>query len=322
MGKKTNKERRRLREERQAAQRRAERRRNLVTLGLVVGIMAVGGVLVWISLEPEAQPQPNVEDGQDGGSDADDGQSGADDDQSGEAEPDGADEGGQSGGNGAGGTGPGGTTSGTGGQQEVATDDREVACGASVPDSAAEDKPTFEQPEQVLEGVEDPRARLVTSCGEVVLDLDVERAPQAANSFAFLAQQGFFEGLRFFRSRPGMGMVQTGAGDDRGTWDIGYTLAGELQAAQEDGYPPGAVALAVPEADPDGGGSQFFIVYGEQFMDAVIAGGLERIYPRFATVTEGLDVVRRIGGIDVVESGDQHRPAQQVFIESVEIEPA
>lgn len=322
MGKKTNKERRRLREERQAAQRRAERRRNLVTAGLVVGIMAVGGVLVWLSLEPETQAPQDVQNIQ-GGEDGQGGESGADggaSDGGGESGGDGGDDGsGQSGGKGAG---EGGTTSGTGAGQGAATGEREVACGASVPASAGEAKPTFHEPQQVLEGVEDPRARLITSCGEMVLDLDVERAPQAANSFAFLAQKGFFEGLRFFRSRPGMDMVQAGAGDNHGTWDVGYTLPGELKAARQDGYPPGAVALAVPEGDPAGGGSQFFIVYGDRFMDAVVAGGLERIYPRFATVTEGLDVVRRIGGIEVVESGGQQRPAQRVYIESVEIEAA
>lgn len=315
MGKKTNKERRRLREERQAAQRRAERRRNLVTLGLVIGIVAVGGVLVWVSLDQEAQPPQPVEDGQDDDAIGDDGQ--GDDGHSG----DGGMGSGQSGGQGPGSSGQD-DGGGSGDQQDAALDDRPVACDATVPDVAGQDKPTFDGPEQVLEGVDAARARMATSCGELVLDLDVQRAPQAANSFAFLAQQGFFDGLRFFRSRPGMDMVQAGAGDNRGTWDVGYTLPAELEAAQQDGYPPGAVALAVPEGEPAGGGSQFFIVYGDQFMDAVISGGLERNYPRFATVSEGLDVVRRIGDIDVVESDGEQRPARRVFIESVQIEAA
>lgn len=323
MGKKTNKERRRLREERQAAQRRAERRRNLITLGLVAGIVALGGVLVWASLE-EPSPSQSVQDGAGQGQtgDADDTEggsagSGSGDGQSGqEGSGDGA---------GQGGTGDqpadgGGSGAGSDPPATSSVEDREVACGAAVPDSAGEDKATFDEPEQVLDGAEDARARLVTSCGEVVLDLDVQRAPSAANSFAFLAQQGFFDGLRFFRSRPGMDMVQSGAGDNRATWDVGYTLPAELEAAEQDGYPSGSVALAVPEGQPAGGGSQFFIVYGEQFMDAVVAGGLERQYPRFATVTEGLDVVRRIGGIEVEESGGDQRPVQRVYIESVEIE--
>lgn len=172
----------------------------------------------------------------------------------------------------------------------------------------------------MLDGIDEAVARITTSCGEVVLDLDVQRAPRAANSFAFLTQQGFFDGLEFFRSRPGMDMVQSGAGDNSGTWNVGYTLPAELEAAEQDGYPPGAVALAVPEGEPAGGGSQFFVVYGDRFMDAVISGGVDRTYPRFATVTEGLDVIRRIGEIDVVESGGEQRPAQRVYIESAQIE--
>lgn len=312
MGKKTNKERRRLREERQAAQRRAERRRNLITLGLVAGIVVLGGVLVWVSVE-EPSPSQGVQDGAGQGQngDPDSTGGGTDGGQSGQEGPGDGDQpadGGE-------GSGP-----GSDGPATSSVEDREVACGATVPDSAGEDKATFDEPQQVLDGAEDPRARLVTSCGEVVLDLDVQRAPRAANSFAFLAQQGFFDGLRFFRSRPGMDMVQSGAGDNRATWDVGYTLPAELEAAEQDGYPPGSVALAVPEGQPAGGGSQFFIVYGDQFMDAVTAGGLERQYPRFARVTEGLDVVRRIGDLEVEESGGDQRPVQRVYIESVEIE--
>jgi cyclophilin family peptidyl-prolyl cis-trans isomerase len=313
MGKKTNKERRRLREERQAAQRRAERRRNLITLGLVAGIVLVGGVLVWVSLKQETQPgpaEPSIEDGQDGNGSGEDGQNG----QNGSGN-------GRSDGDSASGSDPV-EGSESGDATGAAGDDRPVACGASVPEGADQDKPTFDEPEQVLEGVADPRARMTTSCGEVVLDLDVQRAPEAANSFAFLAQQGFFDGLRFFRSRPGTDMVQAGAGDNRSTWNVGYTLPAELQAAEQDGYPPGAVALAVPEGEPAGGGSQFFIVYGGRFMDAVVSGGLGRTYPRFATVAEGLDVVRRIGEIEVVQSQGETRPARRVYIESVEIEPA
>lgn len=301
MAKKTKQDKRRQRQERQEAQRRAERRRNMVTIAIVAGIMVIGGVLVWASLESESDPASNTEasDEPDDAEDAD--------------EPsDGSDGGGDDDGD------PGGE-----GDEETGAEGapRPIACDGQEPAAADEDKPTFDEPGEALAGVEMARAHMMTSCGEIVLDLDLERAPEIANSFAFLAEEGFYDGLEFFRSRSGLDMIQSGSGNNASTWDVGYTLPAELAAAEDDGYPPGTVALAVPEGAPDEGGSQFFIVYGEAFMDAIAAGALPSEYPRFATVTEGLDVVERIGDIEV-EGPNNDRPTQRVYIESVEIEAA
>lgn len=307
MAKKTKQDKRRQRQERQEAERRAERRRNMITLGIVVGIVAIGGVLVWLSLND----QPDAENLQDlDPSDLQDGQGS-------QSSDDGAQQGQPGGGSDGSDDGDGDSTEETG----AADSDRVVACGGREPAAADERKPTFDDPDEVLAGVESAQAHMMTSCGEIVLDLDLERAPEAANSFAFLAEQGFFDGLEFFRSRPGLDLIQSGSGDNTATWDVGYTLPAELTAAEESGYPPGTVALAVPEGKPAEGGSQFFIVYGEAFMDALVAGALPPEYPRFATVAEGLDVVERIGDIEV-EGPNNDRPLKRVYIESVEIEPA
>lgn len=308
MAKKTKQDKRRQRQERQEAERRAERRRNMITLGLVVGIMVIGGALVWASLGDESDArQDTIED-----PDPEDLENPED--------PEGSEGSGESGGSGeADGEGDGSGASGeeTGSEPE----DRPIACNAQEPSAADEDKPTFDEPGDVLAGVETAQAHMMTSCGEIVLNLDLERAPEISNSFAFLAEEGFYDGLEFFRSRPGLDMVQSGSGNNTSTWDVGYTLPAELAAAEDDGYPPGTVALAVPEGAPDEGGSQFFIVYGESFMDAITAGALPSEYPRFATVTDGLDVVERIGDIEV-EGPNNDRPTQRVYIESVEIEAA
>lgn len=306
MAKKTKQDKRRQRQERQEAERRAERRRNMITLGIVVGIVVIGGVLVWASLDNEPDPLEDIEnlDPEDV-EDPDPEGSESSGESDGAAEP--ADEG----------DGSEGSDEGTGSER----DGRAIACGGQEPPAAGERKPTFDEPDDVLAGVEAAQAHMATSCGEIVLDLDLERAPEAANSFAFLAQEGFFDGLEFFRHRAGLDMIQSGSGNNTATWDVGYTLPAELAAAEESGYSPGTVALAVPEGAPDQGGSQFFIVYGEAFMDALVAGALPLEYPRFATVAEGFDVVKRIGDIDV-EGPNNDRPVQRVYIESVEIEPA
>lgn len=321
MAKKTKQDKRRQRQERQEAERRAERRRNLITLGIVAGIVVIGGVLVWASLGDESDPLQDLEnldpeDIEDLDPEDLEGLEGLED----PAGSEGSEGSGESDGSGeADGEGDGSDAS----DEETGSKrgDRPIACGAQEPAAADEDKSTFDEPGDALAGVEAAQAHMMTSCGEIVLNLDLERAPEISNSFAFLAEEGFYDGLEFFRSRSGLDMVQSGSGNNSSTWDVGYTLPAELAAAEDEGYPPGAVALAVPEGAPDEGGSQFFIVYGDAFMDAVAAGALPSEYPRFATVTHGLDVVERIGDIEV-EGPNNDRPTQRVYIESVEIEAA
>jgi peptidyl-prolyl cis-trans isomerase B (cyclophilin B) len=186
---------------------------------------------------------------------------------------------------------------------------REVACGGQVPEAADEDRQTYDEPDDVLtEGV-DYRAVIETSCGRVELDLAEGRAPEAVNSFVFLARQGFFDGLEIFRNATTIGALQTGSGTNDATWQIGYALPDELEFAQEEGYPPGAVAMA--NSGPDTAGSQFFFVYNDSF-------GLEPTFTRFATVTEGLDVLQRIGEIPTIGPRGES-PSELVYMNSVEI---
>lgn len=188
--------------------------------------------------------------------------------------------------------------------------DRDVACGAAVPDTAGADRQTYEQAEDVLADGVDYRAVIETSCGRVVLDLDEQRAPETVNSFVFLARDGFYDGLEIFRNATTIGALQTGSGSNDATWDIGFALPDELEAAQSDGYGPGAVAMA--NSGPDSAGSQFFFVYNDNFQ-------LEPTFARFATVTEGLDVLQRIGAIEGI--GPQgETPSELVYMQRVMIE--
>lgn len=272
-GKQHKKERKAQREAERRAAAKAERQRNIMTAIVVVIIVGLGGVLVWLSLDEE--------------------QTAADEELEEmlrELEEQAAEE---------------------GEDTEDAEDTEETAeaepCEpAPAPASAGEEKPTFSEPEQVLEDGVDYRAVITTSCGEVVVDLDEEGAPETVNSFVFLAQQGFFDGLEIFRNATSISALQTGSGDNSNTWDIGYTLPDELESAEEEGYPPGSVAMA--NSGPDSGGSQFFFVYGDF--------GLDPTFTKFGQTVEGLDVLRSIGAIEV----DGETPLETVYMESVTIE--
>lgn len=252
------------------AARRAERRRALVTAGIVGAVVVVGlGLIAFTIVEERASAAEQERQAAEAASEA--------------------------------------ARQASEAAAEIA--DRPVACDAEAPASAGEEKPTFTEPEQVLtEGV-DYRARIRTSCGTVTIDLAEDDAPETVNSFVFLAQQGFFDGLEIFRNATSIGALQTGSGTNQADWQIGYTIPDELALAEAEGYPPGAVAMA--NAGPDTGGSQFFFVYNDQFE-------LEPAYTRFATVTEGLDVLERIGGIEAI--GPQgETPAEVVYLDRVRI---
>ena len=176
-------------------------------------------------------------------------------------------------------------------------DDRPVACGAEAPANADAEKPTFEKPEQVLEDGTDYGAVITTSCGKITVDLDEEGAPETVNSFVFLSQEGFFDGLQIFRNATGIGALQTGSGTNEASWDVGYTIKDELESAKKDGYPPGTLAMA--NAGPDSAGSQFFFVYNESFDEAFADN---RAYAVFGTAdAKGIKVLSEIGAIPVTE---------------------
>lgn len=274
-GKQHKKERKAQREAQRLAAAKAERQRNIMTVIVVAIIVGLGGVLVWLSL--------------------DDDESVADDEleellreleEQIAAEEEGEDEDSEDG--------------------EDGEDDVEPCEPAPAPPAAGEDKPTFPEPDEVIEDGVDYRAVITTSCGDVVVDLDQERSPEAVNSFVFLAQQGFFDGLEIFRNATSISALQTGAGDNDARWGIGYTLTDELESAEEEGYPPGSVAMA--NSGPDSSGSQFFFVYGDF--------GLEPTFTKFGQTIEGLDVLASIGAIEV----DGETPVETVYMESVSIE--
>lgn len=198
---------------------------------------------------------------------------------------------------------------------EPVIDDRPVACDAEEPADAGDIRAQFPGgPAEVLEDGVDYVAVVETSCGTVTFDLLEEESPLTVNSFVFLAQQGFFDGLEMFRNATSIGALQTGGGDQTNGWSIGYAIPDELGSAQSGGYPAGTVAMA--NAGPNSGGSQFFFVYDEQF-DAAFA--TNRAYAVFGQVLEGLDVLEEIGAIEA--GGAQgETPAEKVYMDTVTIE--
>jgi cyclophilin family peptidyl-prolyl cis-trans isomerase len=201
----------------------------------------------------------------------------------------------------------------------AATETGEVACGAEEPPKAGSSKPQFAGPPPLkIAAKASYTATMVTSCGTIVIDLDVKRAPQTVNSFVFLAKARYFDGQYFHRLDTSIDVIQGGDPTGTGSGGPGYSIPDELKGNES--YTPGTLAMA--NAGPNTGGSQFFLITGPNGSNL---DGTPN-YTIFGRVVEGLGVARRIQQLPILDpdaaaAGDLsgQRPQQAVYIEKVTI---
>ena len=83
-------------------------------------------------------------------------------------------------------------------------------------------------PEMALEEGKTYQARVkMEDGGEFLIELYPESAPQTVNSFVFLANEGFFDGVTFHRVLDGF-VAQTGDPSGTGMGGPGYMLPNEI----------------------------------------------------------------------------------------------
>ncbi len=155
-------------------------------------------------------------------------------------------------------------------------------------------------------------ATLSTNCGDIVIDLDAEAAPQAVASFAQLAQANYWVNAPCHRltTQETLQVLQCGDPTGTGQGNPGYGFA--VENAPEDGrYPRGTVAMARTSDPENGNGGQFFIVYGDTTLPDPDG------YTVFGTVTAGLDIVDEEAAAGVAPGGasaDDGPPAAPISI--------
>jgi peptidyl-prolyl cis-trans isomerase B (cyclophilin B) len=168
-------------------------------------------------------------------------------------------------------------------------------------------KVSFEAVKNTVKQGEKVTAVVRTSCGSFEIALDSNRAPKTVNSFVFLSEEGFYDGLAFHRIAPGF-VIQ--GGDPLGTGSGGPGYSVDEKPPANLAYTKGVVAMAKSPAEPPGrSGSQFFVVLSAD-------AGLPPEYALVGKVDKGLDVVERIGKLGTPEE----KPKQTVLIESISIE--
>lgn len=192
------------------------------------------------------------------------------------------------------------------------------------PDDVPEASPMqYDAPDDVLEDDVDYAAVVRTSCGDIEMDLLEDDAPKNANSFAFLAEEGFYDGVIFHRVERGF-VIQ--AGDPNGQNGVepdgpGYALPDELPDKPSE-YVFGVVGMA--NAGADTGGSQFFVITYEPPEGVESrAAGLPKQFTIFGEVAESsYETIRKIdvqptrGGDDPVEAS---KPVDPIYILGIDI---
>lgn len=160
-------------------------------------------------------------------------------------------------------------------------------------------------------------AVIETSLGTIEAELYRDDAPKTVENFVKLAEKKYFDGVIFHRVSKGF-VIQ--GGDPTGTGTGGKSIYGgdfadELNPATPSykaGYLKGVLAMA--NRGPNTNTSQFFIMLQD-------VPRMPKNYTIFGKVTKGIDVVDKIGAVEIIpQMGERDgKPKVNVVMKSVTI---
>jgi peptidyl-prolyl cis-trans isomerase B (cyclophilin B) len=161
---------------------------------------------------------------------------------------------------------------------------------------------------------------MATNQGNIGLQLDNAKSPCTVNSFANLAQQGFFNDTPCHRltTSEGLAVLQCGDPTGQGSGGPGYQFDNEYPTDQfqpDDPklgqplvYPRGTLAMA--NAGPGTNGSQFFLVYKDS--------QLPPNYTVFGTIDQtGLATLDKIAAAGTADGSQDGKPKDDVQVKSI-----
>lgn len=162
-----------------------------------------------------------------------------------------------------------------------------------------------------------PIVVLITTKGNIEIELFVDAMPITAGNFLKLAKEGFYDGVKFHRVIKGF-MIQGGdplsRGDNTalyGTGGPGYAIADEFVKGISNVR--GTISMA--NSGPNTGGSQFFINLVDNIGLDFDKEPFTSRHPVFGKVVFGMDVVDAIGE---TETGARDIPIVPVIIDTIE----
>lgn len=185
-------------------------------------------------------------------------------------------------------------------------------------ETKAVDKP--QQAESVKQQTGSVKVKLATTMGDIVLELDPEKAPVSVANFVQYINDGFFDGLIFHRVMPNF-MIQAGGFDnDLNKKEPRAPIINEASNGLRNNR--GTIAMARTNA-PNSATSQFFINHRNN--PNLDFKGPNTGYAVFGAVVEGMHVVDAIATVKQQPKrakngqGLPNCPAENVVITSAEV---
>ncbi|SSC21594.1 peptidyl-prolyl cis-trans isomerase B (cyclophilin B) [Klenkia terrae] len=178
------------------------------------------------------------------------------------------------------------------------TYDAQGSSGTFAVDAPTGDLPTGTQAETIS-----------TSAGDIGITLDYTGPGAcAADSFATLASQSFFDSTLCHRLTTSDGLKVLQCGDPSATGSGGPGYSFPTAVAGSETYGRGVLAMANAGDGTDG--SQFFLVYGDSQLDPA--------YTVFGTIDEaGLGVLDQVAALGTADGSQDGQPATAVTIAGV-----
>jgi len=163
-----------------------------------------------------------------------------------------------------------------------------------------------------------PMVKLTTSKGDIVIELDKEKAPITVENFLKYVKSGHYDGTVFHRVINGF-MIQ-GGGMDKSMKE--RATEAPIQNEADNGLKNQAYTLAMARtADPHSATAQFFInVADNGFLDHTAKNLQGWGYAVFGKVVKGQDVVDAIKAVPTMTKGfHENVPVVPVVIEKAEV---
>ncbi len=160
--------------------------------------------------------------------------------------------------------------------------------------------------------------KLTTSMGEIIIELDAEKAPVTAANFENYVKEGFYDGLIFHRVIPGF-MIQGGGF----TPDMNQKATHDpIKNEADNGLKNDKYTIAMARTpNPHSATAQFFInVVNNDFLNFRAPTQSGWGYAVFGKVVEGFDVVDAIAKVKTGKHGPHGDvPVEPVVITKAEI---
>lgn len=162
------------------------------------------------------------------------------------------------------------------------------------------------------------KVKMTTSMGDIVIQLNAEKAPKTVANFIKYVQDGFYDGTLFHRVISNF-MIQ-GGGMESGMRQKTTQAPIENEANNGLGNAVGTIAMARTSA-PHSATAQFFInVADNKFLNYQNSTVQGFGYCVFGEVIEGMDVVNKIKLVKTGSRfGHQDVPLEDVIIEKAEL---